>query len=95
MGNLGATELLIIAVVVVLLFGTKKMPDMARSLGRSMRILKAETSAERRSAEPVTPVVEQAAVPPETLARLQAQIDDLQRQLNARQARPEVSEQPR
>ncbi|MBW4720480.1 Sec-independent protein translocase subunit TatA [Saccharothrix obliqua] len=43
MGNLGATELLIIAVVVVLLFGSKKLPEMARSLGRSARILKAET----------------------------------------------------
>ena len=29
--------------VLVLLFGAKKLPDAARSLGRSMRILKAET----------------------------------------------------
>ncbi|ONI89896.1 hypothetical protein ALI144C_04195 [Actinosynnema sp. ALI-1.44] len=43
MGNLGPTELIIIAVVIILLFGAKKMPDMARSLGRSMRIIKAET----------------------------------------------------
>ncbi|MFJ8965856.1 Sec-independent protein translocase subunit TatA [Lentzea sp. NPDC102401] len=44
MGNLGATELLIIAVVIILLFGSKKLPEMARSLGRSAKILKAETS---------------------------------------------------
>jgi sec-independent protein translocase protein TatA len=43
-GNLGATELLIIAVVIILLFGSKKLPEMARSLGRSAKILKAETS---------------------------------------------------
>ncbi|MBW4717697.1 Sec-independent protein translocase subunit TatA [Saccharothrix obliqua] len=43
MGNLGATELIIIAVVIILLFGAKKLPDMARSLGRSAKILKAET----------------------------------------------------
>lgn len=29
--------------VLILLFGAKKLPDAARSLGRSMRILKAET----------------------------------------------------
>nr|WP_225954941.1 Sec-independent protein translocase subunit TatA [Kibdelosporangium phytohabitans] len=89
-GNLGATELLIIAVVVVLLFGTKKLPDMARSLGRSMRILKAETTASR------TPGPEAAAaVPPETLARLQARIDELQRQVDAGTAQPHSAEQRR
>lgn len=41
--NLGPWEILIIAVVIVLLFGARKMPQMARSLGQSMRILKAET----------------------------------------------------
>lgn len=45
--NLGPWEILIIAVVVVLLFGARKMPTMARSLGQSMRILKAETKGMR------------------------------------------------
>jgi len=35
-------KVLIIAIVVLVLFGSRKMPDAARSLGRSMRILKAE-----------------------------------------------------
>ncbi len=43
MPNLGTPELLIIAFVVILLFGSKKLPDAARSLGRSLRIFKAET----------------------------------------------------
>ncbi|MEV0677525.1 Sec-independent protein translocase subunit TatA [Actinosynnema sp. NPDC050436] len=47
MGNLGATELIIIAVVIILLFGAKKLPDMARSLGKSAKILKAETKGLR------------------------------------------------
>jgi sec-independent protein translocase protein TatA len=46
-GNLGATELIIIAVVIILLFGAKKLPDMARSLGKSAKILKAETKGLR------------------------------------------------
>jgi sec-independent protein translocase protein TatA len=37
-------KVLIFAVLILVLFGAKKMPDAARSLGRSMRILKAEVS---------------------------------------------------
>jgi sec-independent protein translocase protein TatA len=44
MAGLGAPELIIIAVVVFALFGYKRLPDAARSIGRSMRILKAETN---------------------------------------------------
>jgi sec-independent protein translocase protein TatA len=33
--NLGATELLIICAIFMLLFGAKKVPDLARSLGRA------------------------------------------------------------
>ena len=36
-------ELLIIAAIVLLLFGAKRLPDAARGLGRSLRIFKAET----------------------------------------------------
>lgn len=35
--------IIIAAVGVVLLFSAKKLPDMARGLGQSMRIFKAET----------------------------------------------------
>ncbi|MCX5440643.1 MULTISPECIES: Sec-independent protein translocase subunit TatA [unclassified Streptomyces] len=38
-------HLLIVAIVVIVLFGSKKLPDTARSLGRSLRILKSETRA--------------------------------------------------
>jgi sec-independent protein translocase protein TatA len=38
-------KVLIIAAVVLVLFGAKKMPDAARSLGKSMRILKTEMSS--------------------------------------------------
>lgn len=43
MPNLGAPEIIIIAIVILILFGSKKMPDAARSLGRSLRIFKSET----------------------------------------------------
>lgn len=35
--NLGPTELIIILVILLLLFGAKKLPDLANSVGRSIR----------------------------------------------------------
>jgi len=53
MPNLGATELLIILVIVVLLFGSKKLPDLAKSIGSSMKELRKgindEVSSEKSS----------------------------------------------
>ena len=40
--NLGAPEIILILVVLVLLFGAKRLPDAARSLGRSARVFKSE-----------------------------------------------------
>lgn len=37
MAGLGTTELIIILVIVLLLFGAKKLPDLANSMGRSIR----------------------------------------------------------
>ncbi|MFD0571488.1 Sec-independent protein translocase subunit TatA [Kitasatospora gansuensis] len=45
-------HLLVVLAVIILLFGSKKLPDMARGLGKSMRILKAETKALREDDAP-------------------------------------------
>jgi sec-independent protein translocase protein TatA len=42
MGGLQPWHWLIVVLIAVLLFGGKKLPDAARGIGRSMRILKAE-----------------------------------------------------
>ncbi len=42
---LGGPEVLILVLVLVLLFGAKKLPDTARGLGRSLRIFKSEIKA--------------------------------------------------
>ncbi|MSW02812.1 MAG: twin-arginine translocase TatA/TatE family subunit [Actinobacteria bacterium] len=36
------SHILILLIVVLVLFGAKRLPDSARSLGRSMRIFKSE-----------------------------------------------------
>ena len=43
MSGIGAPEILIILVILVLLFGAKKLPELARGSGRALRIFKAET----------------------------------------------------
>ncbi|MFE5828426.1 Sec-independent protein translocase subunit TatA [Streptomyces erythrochromogenes] len=45
-------HLLIVLAVCLLVFGSKKLPDMARSLGKSMRILKSEARALRSEDSP-------------------------------------------
>ncbi len=41
--GLGTQELVIIFAVLILLFGAKKLPELARGSGRALRIFKAET----------------------------------------------------
>jgi sec-independent protein translocase protein TatA len=66
--ELGWPEILIIAVVILVLFGSKKLPDAARALGKSMRILKTEVKG-MHDDEPGTPSAPPAAAqPPAALA---------------------------
>lgn len=41
---LGPTEIILILLVILLLFGFKKLPDAARSIGKSARVFKAEVN---------------------------------------------------
>ena len=42
MNSLKPWHLLVLAIVFLVLFGSKRLPDSARSLGRSLRIFKSE-----------------------------------------------------
>ncbi|QZT65218.1 Sec-independent protein translocase subunit TatA [Mycolicibacterium austroafricanum] len=58
MGGLQPWHWVIVIAVFVLLFGAKKLPDAARSLGKSMRIFKSEIKemqADSQSAKPDQP----------------------------------------
>jgi len=57
LGALQPWHWIILLVVVVLLFGAKRLPDAARSLGKSMRIFKAEVKelSNDDTTPPVTP----------------------------------------
>jgi sec-independent protein translocase protein TatA len=43
----GGWELILVVLVIMVLFGAKRLPDASRSLGRSLRIFKAETKGLR------------------------------------------------
>ncbi len=86
-------KILIVAVVLIVLFGSKKLPYAARSLGQSMRILKREVqglheeesdpSAQAQGAAPEAqfPPAQLTAAPVAAPADPQAQIDALQQQI--------------
>lgn len=84
-------KILIIALVIIVLFGSRKLPAAARSLGQSMRILKKEVHALHEDEPGPRPVGAQPAAqaPAETTAAAaggqsarQAQIDALQQQIS-------------
>jgi sec-independent protein translocase protein TatA len=72
-GSLSPWHWAILAVVVIVLFGAKKLPDAARSLGKSMRIFKSEiremqteNKADTSAIDQATPVQSQRVEPPAT-----------------------------
>ena len=62
-GWIGAPELLILLLVVLLVFGPKKLPEMGRSLGKGMREFKDSLthSAEHHDEKPELPPAERAS----------------------------------
>jgi sec-independent protein translocase protein TatA len=85
-------KVLLVAVVLIVLFGSKKLPDAARSLGKSMRILKSEVTdlhhdesdAPARNAPGPDTQVQQPQLtqaPAPAPADQQSQIDALQQQI--------------
>jgi sec-independent protein translocase protein TatA len=74
-------HLIILVLIVVLLFGAKRLPDAARSIGKSMKIFKAETKdlREEPAEEPASKQLPAATAQP---AGADAQVAELQRQLD-------------
>jgi len=50
-GGLGVTELVIILVIVLIIFGPSKLPQIGKALGESMRALKRSSSEEETEAK--------------------------------------------
>jgi sec-independent protein translocase protein TatA len=52
MGPIGPMQILIIVLIILLLFGATKLPNLARSMGRSMRIFKSEVREMKNDDKP-------------------------------------------
>jgi sec-independent protein translocase protein TatA len=57
-------HLAIIAVLVIVLFGAKRLPDAARSLGKSLRIFKSEVRELQNDNKPEAPATPAAPAQP-------------------------------
>ncbi|SOX54534.1 twin-arginine translocase TatA/TatE family subunit, partial [Mycobacterium ahvazicum] len=64
-GSLSPWHWAILAVVIILLFGAKKLPDAARSLGKSMRIFKSEMREMQTESKSDAPSIETPAAAPQ------------------------------
>ena len=79
--GLGTQELVLILLVLVLLFGASKLPELARGSGRALRIFKAETKGLVDDEDETAPVI------PSALDIKQAEIDARQAELDAERSR--------
>ncbi|MGW2252511.1 Sec-independent protein translocase subunit TatA [Kitasatospora sp. NPDC001660] len=53
--RISMTAIVVVVVFAIVLFGAKRLPDLVRSLGQSMRILKTEVKAMRSDGETQEP----------------------------------------
>ncbi len=79
----GGWELLVIVGVLLLLFGAKKLPEMARSIGQSARVFKGEMKGLREdektaddapsATDPAKPAAAPAPLPPPAASSAKAE----------------------
>jgi sec-independent protein translocase protein TatA len=74
MFGLGAQELMVILVIVLVLFGGSKLPDLAKSLGKSMKEFKKGIASEDEDAHK-TPPAAPAAAPARVCASCKAPLE--------------------
>jgi sec-independent protein translocase protein TatA len=62
-GAIRPWHIIVLAILLIVLFGAKRLPDAARSLGRSLRIFKAEAQTGGRVITPEVPDDEPSPLP--------------------------------
>ena len=71
MPNLGPWEIIILVVVLLLVFGSKRLPEIGRSVGKGMREFKHSVTGKDEKAE----LEDEALEPPEITARASEEED--------------------
>jgi sec-independent protein translocase protein TatA len=63
MPNIGPLEIIVVLIIVLVIFGPKRLPDLGRSLGKGMREFK--DSVTGKDDEPKLPAASDTTEPPE------------------------------
>jgi len=84
-------HLILILIIIVLVFGASKLPELARGTGQALRIFKAETKGLRedeKDGKPTLTAEQITAAPAEdSVAAQQAELDRRQAELDAERAK--------
>jgi sec-independent protein translocase protein TatA len=93
--NFGPAEIIVVLVVLILLFGAKRLPDAARSLGRSMRIFKSEVKEMKHDDEPPAPGATSSPATPERPREVEGRVVEAPRADETRVTAPEPTDRDR
>lgn len=77
-GNIGITEIAIVLVIVLIIFGPKRLPELGRSLGHGIREFKGSISGENNDDEVAKPELDKAtptATPTATVVEESEDVD--------------------
>jgi sec-independent protein translocase protein TatA len=55
LGSIGPTELILILLIVIIIFGAKKLPDLGRSIGEGIKNFKKSVNEAKDSDKDTTP----------------------------------------
>ncbi len=80
LGPIGTPELIIIMVVLLLIFGARRLPEMGRSLGKGMREFKDGLSGDEDKEPAPTPAELPTASDPDAMSEADAQPEKPERE---------------
>ena len=75
LGSIGMSELIIIFVIALIIFGPRKLPELGRSLGKSLAEFKRASNELRSTLEEEIRVEERAKVDPPAVSPVQDHVD--------------------
>jgi len=92
--NIGGAELFFIVLVVIMFFGSKKIPELARGLGKGMRELKNATGEIQQEIKDSTKDISKLKKTVSVESQVKDLINDSKSEKNDNTPEPEIEEEP-